>query len=486
MKKNSFISTSPDENIPPKAGVNHQAMVLSSGTTEKKTVNGSDGIELPTFPDSVFEALPMLLQKVVARSHTKEDRDMMLLGSMVTLGSCLTRVFGKYGGKKVYPNLFFFVTAPASAGKGNLVYCRQLVSPVHEALREQAKRERKAYKTRMRKYNVLKWKDYSIEKPDEPQDKMLFIPADNSASGVFQLLYDNDGRGLIFETEGDTLANAFQSDYSNYSDGLRKAFHHEMISFHRRTEHEHVEIKAPCISLLLSGTPRQVASLIPSAENGLFSRFLFYHMIVRPEWKDMIADSYNDLEEYFDALGKEFFSFYNKLNNHPEIQLCLTPEQHKQFNVFFTLIQEQYLALQGTDYIATIRRLALIAFRLFMILTALRIMESGNFSQKQDCLDSDFQRALSIIRILVQHSSRVFSELPEEMKPLKPSNKKREQFFNLLPEKFTRLEFIEISKSLPIPQRSAELYIANFCDSGLIVREQKGVYRRLALSATND
>ncbi|HAH23070.1 MAG TPA: DNA primase, partial [Prolixibacteraceae bacterium] len=86
----------------------------------------------------------------------------------------------------------------------------------------------------------------------------------------------------IFETEGDTLAQAFKSDYGNYSDGFRKAFHHETISYYRRTDREFVEIDNPCLSTVLSSTPKQVAILIPNAENGMLSRFIFYHMNIKP------------------------------------------------------------------------------------------------------------------------------------------------------------------------------------------------------------
>src|SRR5690554_6717079 len=112
---------------------------------------------------------------------------------------------------------------------------------------------------------------------------MLFIPANNSSTGAYQLLNDSDGKGLIFETEGDTLAKAFKSDYGDYSDGFRKAFHHETIAYYRRTDRELVEIDHPKLSTLLSGTPMQISALIPSAENGLFSRFMFYYMNIKTE-----------------------------------------------------------------------------------------------------------------------------------------------------------------------------------------------------------
>jgi len=76
------------------------------------------------------------------------------------------------------------------------------------------------------------------EPPQEPPLKTLLIPANSSATSVYQVLNDNQGVGLMFETEGDTLANTFKSDYGNFSDGFRKAFHHEMISYTRRKDRE--------------------------------------------------------------------------------------------------------------------------------------------------------------------------------------------------------------------------------------------------------
>ena len=86
--------------------------------------------------------------------------------------------------------------------------------------------------------------------------------------------------------------------------------------------------------------------------------------------------------------------------------------------------------------------------------------------------------------VLVQHSSHVFSQLPAINNSANLKDKK-EQFLEGLPDKFTRLEFIEIAKSLSIAQRTAELYISHFCDKGLIYREQKGLYTNPALSENN-
>ena len=433
-------------------------------------------IELPTFPASIYSDLPAFLQKVVARCRTKEEKDVMLLGALVTISSCLPKVFGFYDETRVFANLFLYITAQASAGKGRLMLCKRLVNLIHWALRKETLEMRAQYEIEMREYNLNKGKDFKLEKPQKPAERMLFIPANNSTTGVFQLLSDNEGKGLIFETEGDTLSQAFKSDYGNYSDGFRKAFHHETISYYRRMDHEFVEIEFPCMSTVLSSTPKQVATLIPNAENGLLSRFIFYNMNIKAVWKNMFPDeSKNDLDVYFDNLGQEFYQLYTALNENPAIEFSLTQEQKNEFHVFFTQIQDKYLMLQGMDYMATIRRLGLICFRIAMVFTMLRILETGDFSQKQFCSDVDFQATLSMIKILMKHSSHVYSELPADLTPSKPKDRK-EQFLDKLPKSFTRQDYHNLAKSLSIVARTADRYITIFCEKGLIIRAQQGMF----------
>jgi hypothetical protein len=290
------------------------------------------------------------------------------------------------------------------------------------------------------------------------------------------LLFENEGRGLIFETEGDTLAQIFKSDYGNYSDGFRKAFHHETISYYRRTDREYVDIESPCLSAILSGTPKQVATLIPNAENGLFSRFIFYYMDLKLVWKNVFSfSSDNALDTHFNQLGERLYHLYQMFQSNAEIQFRLTSSQEQQFNQFFEQVQQAYLNLQGLDYIATVRRLGLVAFRIAMILSALRIMEHGDFPELIICEDQDFQTTLEMIKVLVKHASKVFSELPEEKQLPKRRNQK-ERFLDALPKEFNRQGYLNIAASMSIPEKTAEGYIAEFCKKGLLHHEKKDHY----------
>lgn len=436
---------------------------------------------LPLLPDTIFPELPLFLQKVTEVASSKEERDILLLGSIISISACLPNFIGKYDGNKVFANLFLFITAQASAGKGRMAHCRQLVQPIHKELREQAKQLKQQYEMDLAEFNSKKGKEEGVERPGKPPEKMLFIPANNSSTGAYQLLSDSDGIGLIFETEGDTLAQAFKSDYGNYSDGFRKAFHHEPITYYRRTDREMVDIEKPRLSAVLSGTPKQVSALIPNAENGLFSRFIFYFMNVNVTWKDVFADTTeNGLEEHFDSLGAQFHDLYKTLKSGREIEFSLTADQKAQFNQFFGVVQDQYISMQGLDYIGTVRRLGLVAFRISMIFSALRILETGDTSPKTVCEERDFQSAISMAKILVKHASKVFNELPADEKPIVRKNRKQ-KFLERLPKNFNRQKYLEAAKSLSIADKTAEGYITDFIKNGLIHREMQDTYINLSL-----
>jgi len=434
---------------------------------------------LPTIPEGVYKNLPPFLQSITAKATSPEDKDLLLLGSLTAISSCLPNICGIYDERTVYPNLFLFVTAQASAGKGRLTLCRKLVDPIHRALREKNHIEYDEYRRQLSLYISTKDKS-DKERPQEPPLRALFIPANSSATALFQILNDNNGIGLMFETEGDTLAQTFKSEHGNYSDGFRKAFHHEKISYLRRKDREYVELDTPRLSALLSGTPKQVASLIPNAENGLFSRFIFYYMNILPVWKNVFAGNADQtLDDYFHHLGARFFDFYKSLQYLSQpLRFFFTPSQQDQFNAYFSQMQDQYLCLCGVDYLATVRRLALITFRMAMILSALCLMDSVPVPiAPLTCSDKNFHSALELVKVLILHAAKVYESLPPTEETLAQPNR-NQQFFDALPPEFSRQDYLTVAKNLNIPEKTAEKHIAKFAHSGLINHFAHDKYRK--------
>ncbi len=449
-------------------------------------VNIDEDLPLPTFSPELQGKLPSFLENILSQSNSPEDADILILGTMAVISACLPHVFGVYADRTVYPNLFLFVTAKASSGKGRLALCRYIVEPIHDRLREINEAEIIEYKHKIAEYNAAGKKKVDMEKPEEPPMRMLFIPANSSATAVYQVLGDNGGTGLMFETEGDTLANTFGSDYGNYSDGFRKAFHHETISYIRRKDREYVNIKNPRLSTLLTGTPRQVLNLITDAENGLFSRFIFYFLDLRLVWNDVFSTHTDTtLDEHFQTLGKEFHDFHTILEKSNDIRFSLTPSQAADFNGRFSTWQSEYSDRCGDEFVASVRRLGLITFRLAMILSALRIMEDGIIEDRLTCLDIDYQSAMTMASVILRHNAHVFLTLPKADTIQAPSSTttmrttlQQRQFFEALPLEFDRQTYTKAATALGINPRTADRIIHRWCDTGQLENVSHGKYRK--------
>lgn len=446
-------------------------------------------VKTDTFSQAVGGQLPDILKRIVADAVSPVDADLLILGSLTVFSACLPNVYGVYDRREVFSNLFLYVTASASAGKGRLSLCRHLAAPLHRELREQYRKSMEKYKQEQLQYVMNKKKGEAAE-PEEPPFLTLFIPANSTATVVYQTLSQNNGVGLLFETEGDTLANAFNSDLGNYSDGFRKAFHHEMISYLRKKDREYVEITKPKFSAILSGTPEQVFNLIPSAENGLFSRFIFYVMPTEIVWHDMFdASEGPTADELFKEIGRDFYQFHKLLGAQP-IRFTLQQEQQRRFNAFFSKAQAEYAALFGNDIIASVRRLGLIFFRITMILTVLRQMDDGAFPLALDdgkeallvCTDADFDTALAMVKVLLQHTVRVFQALPRRTeRRFRQDRRQRTEsymqtFLAALPDAFSRSGYLQTAADMGINEKTAERYIAELCKSGMLEHPASGQY----------
>ena len=303
---------------------------------------------------------------------------------------------------------------------------------------------------------------------------------------MYQALNENNGQGLLFETEGDVLSASFGEDFDDFSQGLRQGFQNEPISYLRRTEREYVCIKQPRISTILSGTPQQVTNLMTSVENGLFSRFLFYCLDKPLVWLDVLDEGDGEsLDDHFKVLGGQFFAFYHKLQENARIKIRLSEEQGQAFNKHFGQLQAEYYAIFGDDTIASVRRLAVSTFRIAMILTALRMMEDCNFSTLRYVQNDDYTTAMTISSVLQQHMLRVISELPKKTTPRTPIGQAKEPlllqtFWDNLPDEFEVKDFKEIADSIGLTIPTAERYICAWTGTRL-EKVVRGRYRKLQL-----
>ena len=139
----------------------------------------------------------------------------------------------------------------------------------------------------------------------------------------------------------------------------------------------------------------------------------------------------------------------------------------------------------GEYIIASVRRLGLSAFSIILILSALRILETGEIPTKLTCIDEDFSPVLTICNTLMVHTGKIFSTLPqvEETQPGHLSSSRQQQILNALPEDitFTRQIYLQVAETLGIPVPSADRYINRWVSSGMIEKVGHGEFRIKAI-----
>lgn len=468
-----------------------QAYTNRKGQSDKNvplSLSQEDPEEMPTlpvFPEGIYDNLPGLLRKVTELMVTPQERSLVLIGSIATLSSALLPMYTIYFGKTIYPNMYLFVPGPAGAGKGKLDFCFKLVKPIHKEKLERWNIAKDEYKKEYARYKRQKKGD-NIDPPEKPLIQLLRIPANSSATSFAQAMAEN-GNLLLFETEGDTVVNTFNSDFGNYSDSFRKAFAHESFGYLRRGDDgEEREVENPRLSTVLSGTPEQVKSLIHDAENGLLSRFMFFCINSTPKWLDGF-DSYgseNPLEETFDAFGQEFTAFTKVLEQTPRIYFSHTIAQTGQFNEFFAAEKERMQEFNGDRYSASSHRLAWCFLRVAMVLTALRMMDSGRITDKVECSDVDFETTLQIIKVISIHNDYIFNVLDKE----RPdgiavadsySSATRKAIISSLPGYFKTDDMKEVAKSIGKSLRTVRRQVARAIEAGEILQVKHGEYKKI-------
>ena len=431
--------------------------------------------KLPTFSNKIRHLLPEILLPIVDNESSPVKADLLLLGTLTFFSALMPNVYHKYGTHILYANLYLYVTAPPASDKGILNHCKHIYDHFQKQFEEEYKAEMAQYKRDYAKYKENK---NSSDEPIKPQKKMILIPGNSSSTSLFQILDENNGCGLLFETESDTITIAFKKDYGNYSDGLRNAYHHESIGYTRRTNNERVNVDNPRLSILLSGTPNQVISLIPESENGLLSRFMFYYIKNRAKWRRRSERDKGLDDNYFHELGKKWYTLYEKLNKSTPIQFEISESQDEKYDDFYELVYNNCPSLFGVNAEDAIARLGVATRRMAMILSTIRLI-GKELPPCINCEDADIESAMIIGQVLLQHIIRVYASMPNNYSFLNKTSLKK-TFYNSLPSQFDRKTYVAIAKQLGIPEGTAEKDIDKMVKSGLLLRVSHGHYSKPA------
>ena len=399
------------------------------------------------------------------------------------------------------PCLQTFVVAPSTSGKGILSLVRLLVEPFHDEIRKQTAESMACYRREKSKYEALGKERAKTEAPMMPPDKMFLILGNNTGTGILQNLIDSDGTGLICESEADTISTAIGSEYGHWSDTMRKAFDHDRISYNRRTDREYREVKKVFLAVLLSGTPAQVKPLIPTTENGLFSRELFYYMHGIHHWQDQFDLNDNNLEETFNTLGMEWKEKLKAIVMGGTFTLRLTDGQKKDFNQLFSNLFTRSELSNGSEMSSSVARLAINICRIMEVVAMLRALEQGEITRSPNVspdpgtnpdnlkdhiitlwdlsiTSDDFHAVLSLAESLYSHAIHILSFLPATQVTSR-GNADRDALVQCMGERFTRAEFIHRAEKMGIKPETASTWLKRLQKHGLVEStDRNGTYRK--------
>ena len=154
---------------------------------------------LPLFDETIYNDLPIILERATGTMNIRQEKDLVLIGSIATISSILLPFRTIYHGRTIFPNMFLFVPGPAGSGKGRLDFCYRLVRPIHQDKRDLWLLAQEEYKQELDRYRALSKKEKAnATSPVKPPITLLRVPANCSATSFAEAMADN-GNMLMFE-----------------------------------------------------------------------------------------------------------------------------------------------------------------------------------------------------------------------------------------------------------------------------------------------
>ena len=399
------------------------------------------------------ENLPAMIQPIMSLAQSDAERDMLLMSLLTAAGSCMPNLYCRYGltGKKYYPNLQCFIVGSAACGKGIANLALELVSKVHEAL-------------------------------------PLVIAGDSSYPGFYKQLERQNGRGYIHESEGSVITDVWRSSVANYNTALRKAAEHEPITRNRANNSSC--IACPQLSVLLTGTFCQYKALVPSIENGYFSRLLTLIVNDQQAFSSRYVEPASGSNGVMTIAAEQLFDLCQALYKSRPIEFSLTSEQRARLGQHLETAYPALMQLLGVNFHSVVLRMAVHIERIAMVLSALRMADKLSVISHQysdfHCSDVDYQTAEMIGNKLILHMAaayRMIKGAEEVSVPKVQVLDQRKMLLSLLPEEFEVQNLVTEAKSQGLSYRTATRWNEGWMEEGLVIKVRHGVYRKRLASA---
>lgn len=413
--------------------------------------------------EGVYNRLPKELQNLTQNFEGRE-RDIVLISSLVVLSNCFPNIYGIYDGDRVYPQLYGVIVAPAASGKGVMNFSRILIEKIHKKIFQESLAEFRENQKSSRKSGSFESQEMRVK----------ILPANISTSEMYSYLGSSNHGLIIIESEADTMSNMLKNDWSNYSDVLRKAFHHEPVSISRKMDKVFENIDEPKLAMLVSGTPDQLQPLIKSKENGLFSRFIVYNFDEISPFKNVFDRNKRNNKVAFENFGEVIYNTYERLAEMKNlIEFSFTENQESKFIELIKPIRNDIIENHAEGFISNVHRHGLIFYRLAMILTIVRNLDNIYDNRNLECSNVDFMLAYHLMTTLLRHSQFTYNTIDNGDLSIQD-----EELLDKMSSSFSREQLINAGKKLGIPIRTIDDKISQWKRKRIIKKVNRSNFKK--------
>ena len=405
--------------------------------------------------------LPESVQQMISLASTPEEQDIILMATLAAASACVPNLYFTYGptGKKYYANLQCFILAAAASGKGIANQALEMVRVIDE------------------------------------QHPML-IAGDSTLPAFYKALEEQGGCGYLHESEGSVITDIWKSSAANYNTALRKAAEHEPISRNRVKGAS--EIKNPRLSMLLTGTFGQYKALVPSVENGYFSRLLTVVIRRTNGFDKRYVSSKGGQSVIPKQVGLRLLRTYEQLMNAGEREWSLTDAQKERLGEHLETEYGTLIGLLGDNFHSAVIRMAVQIERMAMILTAMRgesgesdspekeesnRILSGTMDKTFYCADQDYETAEMIGNKMLLHMAAAYRMIDGDAQDVVPEIKpldQRKVLFEQLKTEYSHGDLAEEAKRQGVSKRTVERWNLSWIEIGLVEKTNHGQYRKVA------
>ena len=237
--------------------------------------------------------------------------------------------------------------------------------------------------------------------------------------------------------------------------------------------------------MLLTGTFGQYKALVPSVENGYFSRLLTVVIRGTNPFDKRYVSSKGGQSAIPSIVGHRLLRTYEQLMNGGEQEWSLTENQKERLGKHLETEYNTLIGLLGDNFHSAVIRMAVQIERIAMILTAMRgINGDKNIAEGRNtlfCTDEDYETAEMIGNKLLLHMAAAYRMIDGDAQDVVPEIKpldQRKVLFEQLKGEYEHRDLINEAKSQGISPRTAFRWNEKWQQEGLIIKEKHGLYKK--------